>query len=210
MADVAVINKTDAASPFDVRLAAEGLRAINSRAVIVRAASPIRLDDGAAAKGKRVLGHRRWADHDPLRYIVWSWLCGGRRGGSRCGRSQTVGSARHTRGIRGTSPYRQRAARRWLRRHPAGRAANDDSADVDVVVSATVLRHNPTGAVREADPQSFHLHRLIRRRTGFQHCGSHWTPRASSDRFENADPNDSVRSGPAKRLAERSAKGEPW
>jgi predicted GTPase len=55
MADVLVINKTDAAPPSDVELAEQGLRALNSRAVVVRAASPIRLDDGAAVKGKRVL-----------------------------------------------------------------------------------------------------------------------------------------------------------
>jgi predicted GTPase len=55
MADVFVINKTDSAPAADVQLAEEGLRAINSRAVVVRAASPIRLDDAAAVKGKRVL-----------------------------------------------------------------------------------------------------------------------------------------------------------
>ncbi|MGZ3312158.1 MAG: GTP-binding protein, partial [Xanthobacteraceae bacterium] len=55
MADVLVINKTDSAPPSDVELAEHGLRAINSRAVVVRAASPIRLDDASAVKGKRVL-----------------------------------------------------------------------------------------------------------------------------------------------------------
>jgi predicted GTPase len=55
MADVLVINKTDAAPAPDVELAEQGLRALNSRAVVVRAASPVRLDDGAAVKGKRVL-----------------------------------------------------------------------------------------------------------------------------------------------------------
>jgi predicted GTPase len=55
MADVLVINKTDAAPASDVALAEQGLRALNSRAVVVRAASPVRLDDGAAVKGRRVL-----------------------------------------------------------------------------------------------------------------------------------------------------------
>lgn len=55
MADVLVINKTDSAPPSDVELAEQGLRAINSVAVVVRAASPIRLDDASAVKGKRVL-----------------------------------------------------------------------------------------------------------------------------------------------------------
>ena len=55
MADVFVVNKTDAAPPHDSELAERGLRALNSDAVMVRAASPIQLDDGAAVKGKRVL-----------------------------------------------------------------------------------------------------------------------------------------------------------
>jgi predicted GTPase len=55
MADVLVINKTDSAPSSDVELAEQGLRAINSVAVVVRAASPIRLDDASAVKGKRVL-----------------------------------------------------------------------------------------------------------------------------------------------------------
>jgi predicted GTPase len=55
MADVLIINKTDAAPRSDVRLAEEALRAVNSRAVVVRAASPIQLDDVSALKGKRVL-----------------------------------------------------------------------------------------------------------------------------------------------------------
>jgi predicted GTPase len=55
MADVFVVNKTDAAPASDVELAEHGLRALNSGAVLVRAASPVRLDDSAAVKGKRVL-----------------------------------------------------------------------------------------------------------------------------------------------------------
>lgn len=55
MADVLVINKTDSAPLSDVELTEQGLRAVNSRAVVVRAASPIKLDDNAAVRGKRVL-----------------------------------------------------------------------------------------------------------------------------------------------------------
>lgn len=55
MADVLVINKIDAASTDNVRIAEEELRAINSTAPIVHAASPGRLDDTAAVKGHRVL-----------------------------------------------------------------------------------------------------------------------------------------------------------
>jgi predicted GTPase len=55
MADVLVINKTDAAPAADVEVAEQGLRALNSSAIMVRAASPVELDDAAAVKGKRVL-----------------------------------------------------------------------------------------------------------------------------------------------------------
>jgi len=55
MADIAVINKVDAASPENIALAAQNLRAINPRAKILHAASPVRLDDVRAVTGKRVL-----------------------------------------------------------------------------------------------------------------------------------------------------------
>jgi predicted GTPase len=55
MADVFVVNKIDSASPSDVELLEGELRAVNARAVIVRAASPIQLSDEFAVKGKRVL-----------------------------------------------------------------------------------------------------------------------------------------------------------
>jgi predicted GTPase len=55
MADVLVINKVDTASAADIELAEQELRAVNAGAVIVRAASPIRLDEAAAVRGKRAL-----------------------------------------------------------------------------------------------------------------------------------------------------------
>lgn len=55
MADVIVINKVDAAGAADVRVAEEEARAVNTSAVVVQAASPVRLDDAAAVKGRRVL-----------------------------------------------------------------------------------------------------------------------------------------------------------
>lgn len=55
MADVLVVNKVDAAPPGDVQLTEEGLHAVNPTAVIVRAASPITLDDVGAVRGRRVL-----------------------------------------------------------------------------------------------------------------------------------------------------------
>lgn len=55
MADVVVINKVDAAPRGDVERVSEEIRALNPRATIVRAASPVRLDDAAAVSGRRVL-----------------------------------------------------------------------------------------------------------------------------------------------------------
>jgi predicted GTPase len=55
MADVVVINKVDAAPAADVERVREEIRAVNARAPIVCAASPVRLDDPGAVRGRRVL-----------------------------------------------------------------------------------------------------------------------------------------------------------
>lgn len=55
MADVIVVAKTDAASPAQVTRAERQARALNGRAQIVRAASPVVLDDPDAVRGRRVL-----------------------------------------------------------------------------------------------------------------------------------------------------------
>ena len=55
MADVLVVNKVDTASAADVQMAEQELRAVNPTAPIVRAASPVRLDDAAAVAGRRAL-----------------------------------------------------------------------------------------------------------------------------------------------------------
>lgn len=55
MADVVVINKVDTAD-YDKVVAVQGnVRAVNPRATLVKAASPIFVDDPAAIRGKRVL-----------------------------------------------------------------------------------------------------------------------------------------------------------
>ena len=54
-ADVIVVAKTDAAAAADVQRVTESARRINPRAAIVRAASPVALDDAAAVRGRRVL-----------------------------------------------------------------------------------------------------------------------------------------------------------
>jgi predicted GTPase len=55
MADVFVLNKVDSASPADVEVAEAELQAVNPKAPIVHAQSPIRLDDVQVVKGQRVL-----------------------------------------------------------------------------------------------------------------------------------------------------------
>jgi predicted GTPase len=55
MADIFVVNKIDAAPSTDVQVLERELRSINSRASIVRAASPIQLDDPTTVTGKRAL-----------------------------------------------------------------------------------------------------------------------------------------------------------
>jgi predicted GTPase len=55
MADVVVVNKVDAASAAAVQTVIDEVRAINGLATIVRAASPVRLDDPDAVRGRRVL-----------------------------------------------------------------------------------------------------------------------------------------------------------
>lgn len=55
MADVIVVAKTDAAAAADVQRVTENVRKVNPRAQVVRAASPIRLDDPQAVFGRRVL-----------------------------------------------------------------------------------------------------------------------------------------------------------
>ncbi len=55
LADVFVINKVDTANPDAVITVRENLRAINPKAVVIEAASPLFVDDPAAIQGKRVL-----------------------------------------------------------------------------------------------------------------------------------------------------------
>lgn len=55
MADVVVVAKVDAAAAVDVQRVIENVRAIHPGALLVRAASPVILDDPAAVCGRRVL-----------------------------------------------------------------------------------------------------------------------------------------------------------
>jgi predicted GTPase len=55
MADVVVVNKVDAARAEDVDAVLANVGAVNPDAVVVRTASPVRLDTGPEVAGKRVL-----------------------------------------------------------------------------------------------------------------------------------------------------------
>ena len=55
MADVVVVNKVGTADPENVKVVEENVRRVNSRATVIRARSPIMVDDPEAIRGKRVL-----------------------------------------------------------------------------------------------------------------------------------------------------------
>jgi len=55
LADVILINKVDTARPEDVAAVRANAAAVNPRAVVVEAESPLTVDDVAAVKGKKVL-----------------------------------------------------------------------------------------------------------------------------------------------------------
>ncbi len=55
MADVIVVNKVNAASPADVQQVSERARRVNPDAAILRARSPVRLDEPEKVEGQRVL-----------------------------------------------------------------------------------------------------------------------------------------------------------
>ncbi len=55
LADVAIINKIDSAGPEGIRQVRENIARINPKAVVVEAASPIRVANPAIIRGKRVL-----------------------------------------------------------------------------------------------------------------------------------------------------------
>ncbi len=55
LADVAIINKMDTASPEAIQTVRENIAKVNPGAIVVDAASPIRVDDPQVIKGKRVL-----------------------------------------------------------------------------------------------------------------------------------------------------------
>ena len=55
LADVVIINKMDSAAPEGIQQVRENIRKVNPHAIVIDAASPIRVDDPSLIKGKRVL-----------------------------------------------------------------------------------------------------------------------------------------------------------
>ncbi|MCB0551493.1 MAG: hypothetical protein KDD19_28265, partial [Phaeodactylibacter sp.] len=55
LADVAIINKIDSAKPEDIQKVRENIEKINPKAIVIDAASPIRVADASVIRGKRVL-----------------------------------------------------------------------------------------------------------------------------------------------------------
>ncbi len=55
MADVAVINKMDSASPENIQIVRESIAKVAPNAIVVDAASPLKVDDPSIIKGKNVL-----------------------------------------------------------------------------------------------------------------------------------------------------------
>ncbi|TRX72141.1 cyclic 2,3-diphosphoglycerate synthase [Carboxylicivirga sp. M1479] len=55
MADIVVINKMDSAAPEDINQLRANIEATNPKAIVIDGASPIRVEDISAIKGKRVL-----------------------------------------------------------------------------------------------------------------------------------------------------------
>jgi predicted GTPase len=55
IADVVVINKIDSAGPESIQIVRENIEKVNPKAIVVDAASPIKVDDPSLIKGKRVL-----------------------------------------------------------------------------------------------------------------------------------------------------------
>lgn len=99
MADVIVVNKIDTASPEDVEAVIETVTALNPNATIVRAESPISVEDAEAIKGKRVLAVEDGPTltHGEMAFGA-AWVAAERHGASEIidPRPYAVGSIRDT------------------------------------------------------------------------------------------------------------------
>jgi predicted GTPase len=92
MADIVIVAKVNAASTAQIQQVEATAKAINPKAKIVRAASPIRLrqfgGDWEPTEPGRLesAGDRRRTHHDPRRHGLWRGVCGGDAGPRRSSR----------------------------------------------------------------------------------------------------------------------------
>ncbi|HKJ25027.1 MAG TPA: cyclic 2,3-diphosphoglycerate synthase [Myxococcota bacterium] len=141
MADVVIVNKVESASAEQVQRAVDGVRALRPDVPVVRAASPVVLDDPAAVAGRRVVV----VDDGPTLT----------HGGMPYGAGGVAATAAGAAEIVDPRPFAQGALRETFARHPhLGRvlpamgygaaqlrdlAATLDAVPADLVVSGTPL-----------------------------------------------------------------------
>ncbi len=141
MADVIVINKVDTADREGVFAVRRSLEALNPRATVIEAASPITVDDPAAIYGKRVLviEDGPTLTHGEMAYGA-GWMAARqvRRGRDR--RPASV-CGRHDRGhLSQISDHRRGAAGHGLRpRAGAGAGATIRATPADVILVGTPI-----------------------------------------------------------------------
>ena len=119
-ADVVVVNKVDVATSDQVTRAIETVRTVNAHAPLVRAASPVRLDDADAVRGRRVLV----IEDGPTR----GGLRGRHRRRSDRGRSTAGGRSCLPADLRAVLAHRPRAPGGRLQPDPARCPPHDDRA----------------------------------------------------------------------------------
>jgi predicted GTPase len=141
MADAVVVNKVDAAAPSEVQRTIEGVRAILPNVPILRAASPVVLDDADAVRDRRVVV----VDDGPTLT----------HGGMSYGAGYVAAVAAGAREIVDPRPFAQGSLAQTLRRYPhlvrtlpamgydedqlADLRATLEATDADLVVSGTPL-----------------------------------------------------------------------
>jgi len=160
MADVVVVNKVDAAAPPDVERAIQGVRAVLPDVPILRAASPVLLDDAAAVRDRRVVV----VDDGPTLT----------HGGMSYGAGYVAAVAAGAREIVDPRPFARGAIAETLRRYPhldrtlpamgygehqlADLRATLEATNADLVVSGTPL--DLSGLIRLEKP-------IVRARYGY-------------------------------------------
>jgi predicted GTPase len=163
-ADLVVVNKVDAATPDQVARAVATARAVNPSAPIVRAASPVRLDD--VAGGKRAARDRgRGRPHHHARLdAARRRLRRGDRGRRDRGRPEAGGRTAPPRCVRPVPPYRPGRAGGGLQPGAArGPAAHAGPSERRRRHRRDPGRSGAPGLPRQADhPRALRLRRSLR------------------------------------------------